>query len=176
MPNDKPPRNKPVKKESAGKVAAKKQAAKKAPAFHLPASDGTKVRLSALQGSHVVLYFYPRDNTPGCTTESADFAAAAGKFKRANTVILGISQDSIASHQKFVSKLDLPFLLLSDESGDVCRKYDCLKLKKMYGKEFIGIERSTFLIDSAGKLQQEWRKVKVAGHVDEVLAAAKSLS
>lgn len=149
---------------------------KKAPAINLPSTSGKKIRLSALAGQQVVVYFYPRDNTPGCTTESAEFAAAAAKFSRANTIILGISQDSIASHEKFSTKLTLPFDLLSDEDGSVCEKYAVLKLKKMYGKEFIGIERSTFLIDAKGTLSQEWRKVKVPGHVDEVLAAAKALN
>jgi len=149
---------------------------KKAPAINLPATSGKKIRLSALAGQQVVVYFYPRDNTPGCTTESAEFAATAAKFSRANTIILGISQDSIASHEKFSSKLTLPFDLLSDEDGGVCEKYAVLKLKKMYGKEFMGIERSTFLIDAEGTLSQEWRKVKVPGHVDEVLAAAKALN
>lgn len=134
------------------------------------------MRLSSLKGHHVVLYFYPRDATPGCTTESQDFRDALAKFKKANTVILGISQDPIKSHEKFHAKQDLNFDLLSDESGEVCRKYGVLKLKKMYGKEFEGIERSTFLIDAAGKLKTEWRRVKVPGHVDEVLAAAKELN
>ena len=148
---------------------------KKAPAFSLPAHDGTTVKLSALKGQTVVLYFYPRDNTPGCTTESADFASQHEAFTKAGAVILGVSQDSLKSHDKFATKLLLPFQLLSDEDGDMCRAYDVIKLKKMYGKEFEGIERSTFLIDEAGKLQQAWRKVKVPGHVDEVLAAVKAL-
>lgn len=149
---------------------------KPAPAFNLPATGEKSVRLSALQGQQIVLYFYPRDATPGCTTESQDFRVAKAKFNRANTVILGVSQDSIKSHEKFHSKQALNFDLLCDESGDVCRKYGVLKMKKMYGKEFEGIERSTFLIDSKGKLTAEWRKVKVPGHVDEVLAAAKALN
>lgn len=149
---------------------------KKAPAIFLPATGEKKVRLADFAGQAVVVYFYPRDNTPGCTTESTEFAAAYSKFKRANTAIVGISQDSLASHEKFFKKLNLPFDLLSDEDGTVCKKYDVLKLKKMYGKEFVGIERSTFLVDARGKLHQEWRKVKVPGHVDEVLAAAKSLN
>lgn len=148
---------------------------KKAPAIYLPATGEQKLRLSGFAGQQVVVYFYPRDNTPGCTTESAEFAALAAKFKRANTVILGVSQDSIASHEKFKAKLSLPFELLSDESGAVCEKYGVLKLKKMYGKEFMGIERSTFLVDSKGILRQEWRKVKVPGHIDAVLAEAKAL-
>ena len=149
---------------------------KPAPAFNLPSTGDKSVRLSSLKNQNVVLYFYPRDATPGCTTESQDFRDAQAKFKRAGTVIFGISQDSIKSHEKFHAKQELNFDLLSDESGDICRKYGVLKLKKMYGKEFEGIERSTFLIDSSGKLKAEWRKVKVPGHVDEVLTAAKKLS
>lgn len=148
---------------------------KTAPAFTLPATGDQKIRLSALKGQNVVLYFYPRDATPGCTTESQNFRDAATAFAKANTVILGISQDSIKSHEKFKEKQALNFELLSDESGDICRKYEVLKMKKMYGKEFEGIERSTFLIDANGKLQAQWRKVKVPGHVDEVLEAAKAL-
>ena len=149
---------------------------KKAPAIYLPSTGDKKVRLADFIGQSVVVYFYPRDNTPGCTTESSEFAKSSAKFKRANTVILGISQDTMASHEKFLKKLSLPFDLLSDEDGKICTKYDVLKLKKMYGKEFVGIERSTFLINAKGVLYQEWRKVKVPGHVDEVLAAAKSLN
>ncbi len=151
---------------------------KAAPAFNLPATGPEKdhkVRLSKLKGQNVVLYFYPRDATPGCTTESQNFRDAHKAFDKANTVILGISQDSIKSHEKFHSKQALNFDLLSDESGDVCTKYGVLKLKKMYGKEFTGIERSTFLIDAKGILRAEWRKVKVPGHVDEVLLAAQNL-
>ena len=148
---------------------------KAAPAFHLPATGDKKIRLSSLKGSKVVLYFYPRDATPGCTTESQNFRDAYKAFAKANTVILGISQDPMKSHEKFHEKQTLNFDLLSDESGDVCTKYEVLKMKKMYGKEFEGIERSTFLIDEKGVLRAEWRKVKVPGHVDEVLAAAKAL-
>lgn len=161
---------------------------KRAPAFTLPATNGitgeSRIRLTALrvadkgnpQGHNVVLYFYPRDATPGCTTESQDFRDAKNKFKKLNTIILGVSQDSIASHEKFIDKQSLNFDLLSDETGDICRKYDVLKMKNMYGKKFEGIERSTFLIDTNGIIRAEWRKVKVPGHVDEVLAAAKALN
>jgi len=151
---------------------------KSAPAFNLPAigqEQEHKVRLSKLKGRNVVLSFYPRDATPGCTTESQNFRDAHKAFDKANTVILGISQDPIKSHEKFHRKQELNFDLLSDESGDVCKKYGVLKLKKMYGKEFMGIERSTFLIDAKGVLRAQWRKVKVPGHVDEVLEAARSL-
>ena len=148
---------------------------KAAPAFNLPATGDKSVRLSSLKGQNVVLYFYPRDATPGCTTESQNFRDAAATFEKANTIILGLSQDPIKSHEKFHQKQDLNFDLLSDESGDTCRKYGVLKMKNMYGKQFEGIERSTFLINSAGVLHQEWRKVKVPGHVDDVLTAAQSL-
>lgn len=151
---------------------------KKAPAFNLPATglDGENpVRLSKLKGRNVVLYFYPRDATPGCTTESQNFRDAHKAFDKANTLILGISQDPIKSHQKFHQKQALNFDLLSDEAGEVCKKYGVLKLKKMYGKEFVGIERSTFLIDAKGVLRAEWRKIKVPDHVDEVLQAAQAL-
>jgi len=142
-----------------------------APAFDLPATSQRTISLASLKGSKVVLYFYPRDATPGCTTESQNFRDAIDDFTAAGAVILGISQDSIASHEKFKAKQQMPFELLSDESGEVCRAYDVIKLKKMYGKEFEGIERSTFLMDEEGILRAQWRKVKVPGHVDEVLEA-----
>ncbi len=155
---------------------SKAQLGKPAPAFNLPSTGEKSVRLSSLKGQNIVLYFYPRDATPGCTTESQDFRDAQAKFKRANTIILGISQDTIKSHEKFHARQSLNFDLLSDESGEVCTKYGVLKMKKMYGKEFQGIERSTFLIDSKGILKAEWRKVKVPGHVDEVLKESKLLN
>lgn len=148
---------------------------KAAPAFNLPATGDKQLRLSSLKGHNVVVYFYPRDATPGCTTQSQNFRDAHKAFDKANTVILGISQDPMKSHEKFLLKQELNFNLLSDVSGEICTKYDVLKLKKMYGKEFVGIERSTFLIDAKGVLRQEWRKVKVPEHVEEVLAAAKAL-
>jgi len=149
---------------------------KKAPAFNLPSTDDKKIRLNSLKGNHVVLYFYPRDATPGCTTEAQDFRDSHKQFKQLNTIILGVSQDSVSSHEKFRDKHDMGFDLLSDESGGVCEKYGVMKLKKMYGKEFMGIERSTFLIDTEGVLREEWRKVKVKGHVDEVLNAVRALA
>ncbi len=148
---------------------------KKAPAFKLPATGEQTLSLTQFKGVNLVLYFYPRDATPGCTTESQNFRDALKKFEKCNTKILGISQDPIKSHEKFSAKQELNFPLLSDESGAVCTKYGVLVLKKMYGKEFEGIERSTFLIDDKGILRQEWRKVKVPDHVDEVLKAAKAL-
>jgi len=148
---------------------------KPAPAFDLPATGERNISLASLKGSKVVLYFYPRDATPGCTTESQNFRDAIEAFTAAGAVVLGVSQDSIKSHEKFKAKQEMPFELLSDEEGGMCRDYDVVKLKKMYGKEFEGIERSTFLIDEKGVLRQEWRKVKVPGHVDEVLAAVQAL-
>ncbi|ASJ76073.1 peroxiredoxin [Granulosicoccus antarcticus] len=148
---------------------------KPAPSFDLPATGGQNISLPSLKGSKVVLYFYPRDATPGCTTESQNFRDSIDAFTAAGVVILGLSQDTVASHEKFKTKQEMPFELLSDEDGSVCRAYDVIKLKKMYGKEFEGIERSTFLIDEAGVLRQQWRKVKVPGHVDEVLEAVQAL-
>ena len=146
-----------------------------APNFKLPATGDKTLELKSLRGKNVVLYFYPKDNTPGCTNESKDFAAQHAKFKRAGTVILGVSRDSVASHDKFRAKFDFPFDLISDPDELACRAYDVIKEKNMYGRKVMGIERSTFLIDDKGKLRQEWRKVKVKGHVDEVLEAVKAL-
>lgn len=148
---------------------------KLAPNFKLPATGEQQMELKSLRGQKVVLYFYPKDNTPGCTNESKDFAAANARFKRAGAVIMGISRDSIASHDKFRAKFKLPFHLVSDADEKACSLYDVIKEKNMYGRKVMGIERSTFLIDEKGKLRQEWRKVKVAGHAEEVLAAVKAL-
>ena len=148
---------------------------KKVPDFRLPATGDQEIRLADLKGSQVVLYFYPKDSTPGCTLEGQDFRDQHGKFKRQNTVILGVSRDSLTSHAKFKDKQNFPFELLSDSEEKLCRLFDVIKEKNMYGKKVMGIERSTFLIDAAGVLRAEWRKVKVAGHVDEVLAAVKAL-
>jgi thioredoxin-dependent peroxiredoxin len=122
-----------------------------------------------------VIYFYPRDNTPGCTLEGEAFRDLAPAFKKANTLILGVSPDSIASHEKFKTKYQFPFELLSDEEQALCQLFEVFKEKSMYGRKFMGVERSTFLIDADGVLRQEWRKVKVPGHADAVLAAAKAL-
>lgn len=145
------------------------------PALKLPATGDKDIDLKSLRGKNVVLYFYPKDSTPGCTTEGQDFAANHAKFKRKNTVILGVSRDSVASHEKFKAKFKFPFDLLSDAEEKACKIFDVIKEKNMYGRKVMGIERSTFLIDEAGKLRKEWRKVKVKGHVDEVLEAIKDL-
>jgi peroxiredoxin Q/BCP len=147
---------------------------KKVPDFTAEATGG-KVRLSALKGRTVVLYFYPKDNTPGCTTEGADFAAAHRKFDKAGAVVLGVSRDSLKSHESFKAKLGFPFELISDPQEKLCEAFGVMKMKNMYGKQVRGVERSTFVIDGEGKLRREWRGVKVAGHVDEVLAFVQSL-
>jgi len=143
--------------------------------FTADATGGKKVRLKDLRGKNVIVYFYPKDSTPGCTTEGRDFSALHNKFKRANTVIFGVSRDSIASHEKFKEKQGFAFDLLSDPDEKLCQQFDVIHEKSLYGRKFMGIVRSTFLIDANGKLRQEWRKVKVAGHADEVLEAVKAL-
>jgi thioredoxin-dependent peroxiredoxin len=148
---------------------------KPVPAFSARATGDQTIRSSALKGRKVVIYFYPKDNTPGCTTEGSDFRDLYQDFQKADCEIFGVSKDSLKSHENFKAKLGFPFELLVDEDETLCRLFDVIKLKKMYGREFEGIERSTFLIDASGKLRQEWRKVKVAGHAEEVLAAARAL-
>ena len=149
---------------------------KKVKNFKLPATGDKTISLSDFKGKNVVLYFYPKDSTPGCTTEAQDFRDAKGRFTRANAVILGVSRDSIRSHENFKTKQKLNFDLLSDENEELCTYFDVIKMKNMYGKKVRGIERSTFLIDGNGILRQEWRKVKVKGHVEEVLQAVKALN
>ena len=143
--------------------------------FKTDATGDQQIRLKDLRGKNVVLYFYPKDSTPGCTTEGRDFSALHGKFKRAKTVILGVSRDSIASHEKFKEKQGFTFDLLSDPDERLCKQFDIIHEKSLYGRKFMGVVRSTFLIDVEGKLRQEWRKVKVKGHAEEVLEAVKSL-
>lgn len=148
---------------------------KKAPAFSLASSDGGKVALKDLKGSTVVLYFYPRDNTPGCTTEANDFNAALPKFKKAGAVVLGVSKDSIESHCKFRDKYELTFPLLSDPEGTMIEKYGAWGEKNMYGKKSMGIIRTTVIIDGEGKVRKVFPKVRVKGHVDAVLEAVQGL-
>ncbi len=147
---------------------------KKAPAFRLSGTSGQWSLKDAI-GQNIVLYFYPRDNTPGCTQEGLDFTALFPQFKKARTLILGISRDSVESHEKFKKKMGYPFELLSDPDETVCKLYDVIQEKSMYGKKFLGVERSTFLIDAKGVLLAAWRKVKVTGHAEAVLAALKAL-
>jgi peroxiredoxin Q/BCP len=144
---------------------------KKAPAFTLPASTGGKIKLSEFADKkNVVLYFYPRDNTPGCTQEACDFRDNIARLKSAQTVVLGVSTDSVASHEKFAEKFSLPFPLLADEDHAVAEKYGVWVEKKNYGKTYMGMQRATFLIGKDGKLKAVWPNVKVKGHVDEVAA------
>lgn len=144
--------------------------------FSAAATSGQQVSLSALKGQQVVIYFYPKDSTPGCTTEGQDFRDQHAAFQAANTVVFGVSRDSMKSHENFKCKQAFPFELISDKDEALCQLFDVIKLKKLYGKEYLGIDRSTFLIDAQGVLRQEWRGVKVPGHVNDVLAAAQTLS
>ena len=146
---------------------------KKIKNFSRPSTGDKTISLKELAGKKVVLYFYPKDSTPGCTTEGQDFRDAKAKFTRQNTVILGVSRDSLKRHENFKNKQAFNFDLLSDEDESLCKQFDVIKLKKLYGREYLGIDRSTFLIGEDGKLLEEWRGVKVKGHVDEVLAACK---
>jgi peroxiredoxin Q/BCP len=153
---------------------SKIQIGKKVPAF---SADGTggEWSLEDAAGKALVLYFYPKDNTSGCTQEGVDFAALHAQFKKAKAIILGVSPDSVASHQKFKAKMEFPFDLLSDADQKVCKLFDVIQEKSMYGRKYLGVERSTFLIDSGGVLRMEWRRVKVKGHAEALLAAVKSL-
>ncbi len=146
---------------------------KKVKNFSRPATGDKTISLKDLAGKKVVLYFYPKDSTPGCTTEGQDFRDAKAKFARQNTVILGVSRDSMKRHENFKAKQNFNFDLLSDEDESLCKQFDVIKLKKLYGKEYLGIDRSTFLIGEDGTLLEEWRGVKVKDHVDAVLTACK---
>ena len=148
---------------------------KKAPAFKMPTDGDGTIALKDLKGQKVVLYFYPKDDTPGCTKEACGFRDALPDFSKIDAVIIGVSKDSVAKHDKFKTKYELPFTLASDEDGAVCEAYGTWVEKNMYGRKYMGIERATFLIDEKGVLRGEWRKVKVKGHVEEVLAAAQEL-
>ena len=149
---------------------------KKIPDIELPATNDKNIKLSDFAGKNIVLYFYPKASTPGCTQEGKDFSEAINKFRRQSTVILGASRDSVKAQQNFKDKQGFPFELLSDKEEKLCSQFDVIKMKNMYGKKVRGIERSTFVIDRDGKLQREWRGIKVPGHVDEVLDAVKQLN
>ncbi|MGV0954753.1 MAG: peroxiredoxin [Fluviibacter sp.] len=144
------------------------------PDFSAPATGGD-FNLQAMAGKHLVLYFYPKDSTPGCTTEAQQFSALNADFAKANTVIVGVSRDSLKSHDNFIAKQQIPYSLISDPDENVCELFGVMKLKNMYGKQVRGIERSTFVIDARGNLVREWRGVKVPGHAAEVLAFVQSL-
>jgi peroxiredoxin Q/BCP len=148
---------------------------KKVPDFTALSTSGT-FKLSDHRGEAVVLYFYPKDNTPGCTTEGAQFRDAYKAFRKAGATIVGVSRDSLKSHEGFKAKMGFPFDLVSDPDEALCAQFDVIRMKNMYGKQVRGIERSTFLIDGSGKLAREWRKVKVDGHAEEVLGAVQSLA
>jgi len=148
---------------------------RKVPAFALPATGGKKWQLADAAGRKLVVYFYPKDNTSGCTREGEDFRDLYPKFRKAGVEIVGVSPDSVASHEKFKEKFGFPFSLLADEDKAACQIFGVWKEKSMYGKKYMGVERSTFLLDAKGVLRREWRKVKVPGHADEVLAAAAEL-
>ena len=147
---------------------------RKVPDFALPATGGKAWKLSAAAGRKLVVYFYPKDNTSGCTQEGIDFRDLHAQFRKAGADIVGVSPDSLASHEKFKAKMGFPFELLADEEQAACRLFDVIKEKSMYGRKYMGVERSTFLIDEKGVLRREWRKVKVAGHAAEVLAAVRA--
>ncbi|MBS5838612.1 MULTISPECIES: peroxiredoxin [Pseudomonas] len=144
--------------------------------FQIAATSEKTVKLSDLKGKQVVIYFYPKDSTPGCTTEGQGFRDHYGDFQAANTEIFGVSRDSLKSHENFKAKQGFPFELLSDKDEALCQLFDVIKLKKLYGKEYLGVDRSTFLIDKDGVLRHEWRGVKVPGHVEAVLEQAKALN
>lgn len=151
------------------------QLGKKAPDFKLPTDGDGTIALKDLKGQKVVLYFYPKDDTPGCTKEACGFRDALPDFSKVDAVVIGVSKDSVAKHDKFKAKYELPFTLAADEDGKVCEAYGTWIEKSMYGRKYMGIDRATFLIDEKGVLRGEWRKVKVKGHVEEVLAAAQAL-
>ena len=146
------------------------------PAFTAEATSGQTVSLESLAGKQVVLYFYPKDSTPGCTTQGQGFRDLHEAFRAANTEVFGISRDGMKSHENFKAKQGFPFELICDKDEQLCQLFDVIKLKKLYGKEYLGIDRSTFLIDREGVLRQEWRGVKVPGHVEAVLQAAQALN
>lgn len=154
---------------------AKTQIGKPVANFKIEGTGAGEISLESLRGKNVILYFYPRDDTPGCTTEGCSFRDHHPKFKRLNTVVLGVSRDSLGSHEKFKAKFEFPFDLLADADERLCKLFDVIREKNMYGKKVMGVERSTFLIDTKGTLRREWRKVKVDGHVEEVLEAVKAL-
>ncbi|MEQ1596561.1 MAG: peroxiredoxin [Casimicrobium sp.] len=144
--------------------------------FTLPTNGGGTFTLSAQLGKTVVLYFYPKDNTPGCTTEGQDFAALHADFEKANAIVVGVSRDSVKSHDNFCAKFGFPFALISDADEALCTQFEVIKMKNMYGRQVRGIERSTFIIDATGKLAQAWRGVKVAGHAAAVLNAVREIN
>ena len=163
----------PTTKKSNTKSEYKIGIGSPAPTFRRPVTGGTEVNLADLKGSNVVLYFYPKDNTSGCTLEGQDFKKLEKQFRKLDCEIFGVSRDSLTSHEKFKEKCGFPFELVSDEDETLCRAFDVIQMKSLYGRKFEGIERSTFLIDKKGVIRGEWRKVKVPGHAEAVLTFAK---
>ena len=151
------------------------QLGKKAPSFSIPNESGEKISLAQLKGKRLVIYFYPKDHTPGCTQESCDFRDHFARLKKFGVEVLGVSRDSVSSHEKFKTKLALPYSLLADEEGKMCEAYGVWKEKSLYGRKYMGIERTTFLIDAAGKIQKIYPKVSVKGHVDQVIQDIQEL-
>jgi peroxiredoxin Q/BCP len=145
------------------------------PSFDLPATGNKNLSMDSFKGKNLVLYFYPKDNTPGCTREGQDFRDHYAAFQKANTEIVGVSKDSVKVHENFCAKQSFPFDLISDQDETLCTLFDVIKEKNMYGRKYMGIERSTFLIDSEGVLREEWRKVRVPGHVEEILKSVQKL-
>lgn len=164
----------PAKKSAAAAKTYAVNEGSAAPNISGPATSGKSLSAKDFAGKTVVLYFYPKDNTPGCTLEGQDFRKLHKQFQDNKAVIIGVSQDTVASHEKFKTKCDFPFELLSDETGELCKAFDVMQMKNMYGREFMGIERSTFVV-KGGKIQKAWRKVKVDGHAKEVLDFVKGL-
>ena len=154
---------------------SKVQVGKKVPDFRALLDNEETFKLSENKGKNLVFYFYPKDNTPGCTKEGEDFRDNYSVIKKLNTEVIGVSKDSVATHQKFIKKFNFPFNLISDENEKVCNLFNVIKEKNMYGRKYMGIERSTFLIDTNGKLLKEWRKVRVKGHVDDVIESIKEI-
>lgn len=172
-----PPKAKAKKKtkKSVAKLTAVSLLGKIAPDFGIPSDTGEIIKLKHFRGKRVVLYFYPKDDTPGCTTQAQSFRDSKQVFSRNNAVVIGVSKDTVERHSKFKTKHQLNFILASDTDAEVCETYGVWKEKNMYGRKYMGIERSTFLIDEKGKVRAEWRKVRVSGHVDEVVGTLKSL-
>jgi peroxiredoxin Q/BCP len=171
-------RPKPKAKPKATKVtpaAAPAKTPASLPDIELETTGGRRLNLSSLAGKNVVLYFYPKDDTPGCTTEGCDIRDRFAQFQRHDTVVLGVSRDSVASHEKFKSKFGFPFELVSDPDEKLCRRFDVIRKKSLYGREYMGVDRSTFVFDKQGKLRKEYRGVKVDGHADELLAVLNQL-
>ena len=165
-----------IKKTHKEKNMSKKLEGKKCPKFNAKSTGELTISNKDFIGKNLVIYFYPKDSTPGCTTEGQEFRDNFKIFKKLNTEILGVSRDSIKSHENFKSKQSFPFELLSDPDEKVCKAFDVMKLKSMYGREYIGVDRSTFLISTNGVVLKEWRSVKVKGHVDDVLSSVKNLT